>query len=527
MGGETSNCRERLKIFCVGYGVDIGYGGDPIIPNAITIDLPVPYTKVGDAPLNLGGDARDLYWFTDESLDYVYSSHLLEDFPPDEKRYREHCKKTGQSYNLAHKVDHFDIDYLKRVLEPIPNIQIINENPLSEQYSFEIAIKKIGPTSTKKELLKYENADFIRNVYRRILKREPDDKGFDLYLSQLKDGKLSKEEIIMIFKTSKEYIHMQMVNKISEMEKASHTLHEMIEGPPDVFSESTDDGKLLDIITNHVINRDFGNIRVLGITESGFYGQEFLNNTPIRWTSGTAKINFQLDHNRIPRTMSLDILSTGGVKEKRVRMLANGHELFDRKIPDGGYSQLFSLSDVPMQDILSIQIISDTHIPSEVFEGSLDNRSLGVLLKGIILSDKIYDFININLGSERIWGVGESGFYGQEFWGKGPFRWTNGTATLTIPVDKKRLPNAMHVEIDSPGKRVKIVANGHELMNGQIPEGGYFQLLSLSLVPFGKELTIELLSDTHIPKKTINGSTDDRPLGILVKSIRLLAKDQP
>ena len=55
---ETSRCRERLKKFCVGYGIDVGYGGDPILPSAITVDLPHPYTKVGDAPLNLGGDAR-------------------------------------------------------------------------------------------------------------------------------------------------------------------------------------------------------------------------------------------------------------------------------------------------------------------------------------------------------------------------------------------------------------------------------------------------------------------------------------
>lgn len=83
---ETSKCRERLKKFCIGYGLDIGYGGDPIIPGAITVDLAIPYTKVGDAPLNLGGDARNLYWFADNSLDYVYSSHLLEDFDATETK---------------------------------------------------------------------------------------------------------------------------------------------------------------------------------------------------------------------------------------------------------------------------------------------------------------------------------------------------------------------------------------------------------------------------------------------------------
>jgi ubiquinone/menaquinone biosynthesis C-methylase UbiE len=231
MGGETSNCRERLEKYCTGYGIDIGYGGDPIIPSAITMDLPVPYTKKGDAPLNLGGHASNLYWFTNECLDYVYSSHLLEDFFPDETfdilcewlrvikiggnlvlylpvehKFKEHCKKTGQTYNPAHKVDNMSLDYIKRVLEPIPNVKIIHENPLSDIYSFEIVVKKIGPTPiTKKGLLEYENEEFIKNVYRNILQREPDDGGFTFYLSQLKSGKLSKKEIIQIIQNSEEY----------------------------------------------------------------------------------------------------------------------------------------------------------------------------------------------------------------------------------------------------------------------------------------------------------------------------------
>lgn len=166
---ETQHCRERLKVYCNGYGLDIGYGGDPIIPSAITVDLPQPYTTVGSAPLNLGGDARDLYWFRDEVLDYVFSSHLLEDFEehetsfiirewlrvlkieghlilycPDEQIYREHCRKTGQPYNYGHKVDNFSLGYLKSVLLNMESIKIIHENAHCEDYSFEIVIKKIG-----------------------------------------------------------------------------------------------------------------------------------------------------------------------------------------------------------------------------------------------------------------------------------------------------------------------------------------------------------------------------------------------
>jgi len=168
---ETSRCREILTKFCVGYGVDVGYGGDPIVPSAITIDLPHPYAKVGGTPLNLGGDARNLCWFADNSLNYIYSSHLLEDFEPhktknmilewlrvlaiggnlilylpDEQKYKKHCRKTGQDYNHSHKIENFNLGYIRGVLREISNIEIIYKKAACEDYSFEIVLRKTGPT---------------------------------------------------------------------------------------------------------------------------------------------------------------------------------------------------------------------------------------------------------------------------------------------------------------------------------------------------------------------------------------------
>lgn len=173
---ETSNCRERLKKYCVGYGVDLGYGGDPIVPSAITVDMPVPYTKLGDGELNLGGDATNLNWFSDGSLDYVYSSHLLEDFIntkevliewlrvlkpggnlilylPNEQRFRAHCKKTGQPYNESHKLSDFGLIYLKEILRDLP-VTIVYEKDECEAYSFEIVVRKdksVGLSVTEKK----------------------------------------------------------------------------------------------------------------------------------------------------------------------------------------------------------------------------------------------------------------------------------------------------------------------------------------------------------------------------------------
>ena len=162
---ETSLCRDRLSKYCQGDGLDLGFGGDPIVPSAITVDLPQPYTSVGSAPQNLHGDATDLRWFKDGTLDYLFASHLLEDFTdtetilrewlrvikpsgylilycPDEQVYSNHCKQTGQPYNLAHKIKDFSLKYVRGILEKIGGVEIIHENSLVETYSFELVAKK-------------------------------------------------------------------------------------------------------------------------------------------------------------------------------------------------------------------------------------------------------------------------------------------------------------------------------------------------------------------------------------------------
>lgn len=164
---ETAVCRNRLSVYCKGNGVDLGYGGDPIVPTAITVDMSLPYVKYDNHPQNLSGDARNLYWFKDGVLDYVYSSHLLEDFPreetkgiliewlrvlksgghlvlylPHELRYREHCSKTGQPYNGAHKIEEMSLDYIRKIVLEIGNVDIVHERDRSETYSFDIVVRK-------------------------------------------------------------------------------------------------------------------------------------------------------------------------------------------------------------------------------------------------------------------------------------------------------------------------------------------------------------------------------------------------
>lgn len=168
MPSETSKCRARLAGFCAGYGLDLGFGGDPIVPHAIGVDLPAPYTAVGRRPNQLAGDATRLVWFADDTLDFVFSSHLLEDFQdigavlrewlrvlrpggrlilfcPDEQIYRRHCAATGQPYNTHHVHAEFSLAFVKRELSrlQVPH-RVLHEQLLVDVYSWELVVEKLA-----------------------------------------------------------------------------------------------------------------------------------------------------------------------------------------------------------------------------------------------------------------------------------------------------------------------------------------------------------------------------------------------
>jgi len=162
---ETCRCRSSLSRFCEGDGLDIGYGGDPIIPSAICIDLEKRYASYENFPQHLHGDGADLHWFKDNVMDYVYSSHVLEDFEntesvlkewirvvkpngriilflPDEQAYRNHCTKQGLPPNAHHIHETFSLNYLMEILKSIENVEVEHSTPLVHHYSFELVLRK-------------------------------------------------------------------------------------------------------------------------------------------------------------------------------------------------------------------------------------------------------------------------------------------------------------------------------------------------------------------------------------------------
>ncbi len=75
-GFEVRKVRHRVISYCAGIGLDLGCGAEKIKEDAIGIDL------MGEHPdIRIDLSANDaLRMFSDNSMDYVFSSHCLEDF---------------------------------------------------------------------------------------------------------------------------------------------------------------------------------------------------------------------------------------------------------------------------------------------------------------------------------------------------------------------------------------------------------------------------------------------------------------
>jgi SAM-dependent methyltransferase len=150
-----------------GNGLDIGHGGDPIVPWAATVDKgDVHMSNCGEHPTNFSGDASHLPWFTDGALDWIYSSHCLEDFEdtesvlrewlrvlrvggrlvlllPDQRRYVAHCIADGTEPNGAHKHGDFGLTYMEAIAARIGGLREVFRWDPGEGYNFAVAYEKI------------------------------------------------------------------------------------------------------------------------------------------------------------------------------------------------------------------------------------------------------------------------------------------------------------------------------------------------------------------------------------------------
>ena len=141
---ETSKVRHMVLPYCIGNGCDIGFGGDKIVKeNCKGIDMKTPYGYTGQDKVDIPCDLRkEKLPVADNHFDFVYSSHLVEDFPdtkailkdfcrvlksggniitavPDQPIYEAYCKQHGQYLNPHHVHANMGLNFLRNLMNEI------------------------------------------------------------------------------------------------------------------------------------------------------------------------------------------------------------------------------------------------------------------------------------------------------------------------------------------------------------------------------------------------------------------------
>ena len=88
VGNETGKIRHLIVPYTRGVGLDIGCGPWKAWPHFIGIDVRKSWENM-TWDVSMLRDGRDLSIFADRSLDFVYSSHLLEHLEEPEKVLKE------------------------------------------------------------------------------------------------------------------------------------------------------------------------------------------------------------------------------------------------------------------------------------------------------------------------------------------------------------------------------------------------------------------------------------------------------
>ncbi len=118
-------------------------------------------------------------------------------------------------------------------------------------------------------------------------------------------------------------------------------------------------------------------------------------------------------------------------------------------------------------------------------------------------------------------GVGQSGLYDVETSGDHAFRWTNGSATLTVPLTTLRTPVALDVTlamVGEPGRQLAIKYGPCVLFAAHVSPGRWDRSFDLRGCPRPSgAAVIEIGSDTTTPA----GPGDTRRLGVAVQSVKL------
>jgi len=269
--------------------------------------------------------------------------------------------------------------------------------------------------------------------------------------------------------------------------------------------------------------RTLGVERVRGVQESGFYNTEFgQSDEPFRWTNGLARLIVPFG-GAAPVALHVR-LGLGVPKPTRLTIGVNGTPLFDETVkPQTEWARTFDLAGVVTESPMTIEIHSDTFIPSGAKKQGADDRDLGVCVRGITLLNTVRDYTGVNLAVEPVVGVNESGFHNRERDGNEPCRWTDGNAKVTVPVPDGRRWRSVAVMAwipDRPNYRVRLSVNGRVLFDGVARRRTIWaRQFPLEGIDLDRQAVIELTSSTIAPGET--ETKEERTLGIRLRELIL------
>jgi hypothetical protein len=148
-----------------------------------------------------------------------------------------------------------------------------------------------------------------------------------------------------------------------------------------------------------------------------------------------------------------------------------------------------------------------------------------MVIHAITLISGTQDYVNVPLGARQVPEVAEEGFHFMERDANQPFRWTNGSARLTVPLRGKR-PKALELGLGIPnekGYRVQVKVNGQTLFDDEVePNRRWIAELPLAGVDLRDQVQIELNSSTAVPVRFSPGAMDQRRLGVNVRRLVLI-----
>lgn len=130
------------------FGIDIGFGNDKIRDDFVGADQKHPYSGGHGYRVDLVCDVNQCVPVADNSFDVVYSSHLIEDFVdtvkilkeftrigkdggrmilvfPDQKKYKEECRRKNELSNGSHKIANMGIAYMTQKIIEAGELEII------------------------------------------------------------------------------------------------------------------------------------------------------------------------------------------------------------------------------------------------------------------------------------------------------------------------------------------------------------------------------------------------------------------